>query len=162
MTYRCNEVKFKSERQCEAQIYLLYHSENSDISLYRSSSDHKHDVEGVTTVFKFSAEEEALIREMFKQNLKPKSIMFALAEKSTAPPPASKLQSFLKTLRQVKYGKEKLHLGTLEAWLKESITVPHDNLQPFVANYEIDTTDDLTPKFRLVFCSCTNCIKLLS
>lgn len=148
VSYRCNAVKFRSKKQCPAAVYLRYHSENSDISMYRSTSDHKHDEEEADIVFKFDAEQETLIREMFKQNLKPKSIKLALVEKGHPAPPQSKLNSFLRTLRAAKYGKEKLHMGTLEAWLIQNTIAPQDELDPFVAHFEIESADSFAPKFR--------------
>lgn len=61
--YRCNLVKFRAAEQCEAQIYLLYHSTSSKVSLHRSASDHTHE-NNPDAVFRFSTAEEALVKEL--------------------------------------------------------------------------------------------------
>lgn len=149
VSYRCNAIKSRSKNQCKAAAYLLYHSENTDISLFRSSSAHTHDEEVADLVFKFSPEAEALIREMFQQNMKPKGMKIKLVEKGHEVPPNSKLETLLKTLRASKYGKEKLNLGSLEAWLIETSTVPQDEREAFVVNFEVDSCDNSAPQFRL-------------
>lgn len=150
VSYRCNTIKSRSTQQCEAAVYLLYHAENSNVSLFRSTSAHTHSETSMDAVFKFIPEAEALIREMFARNVKPKAMKFALVEKGFGAPPQSKLESFLKQLRASKYGKEKLHLGTLEAWLTENLNVPNDEREAFIVNFEIDD-DETAPRFRFVF-----------
>lgn len=152
VTYRCNAVKYRSQKQCDASIYVLYHSENSSVSVYRTVAIHKHDEQAtdVSLVFKFTPQAQALIAEMFKQKLKPKAMKLMLIENGHGAPPQSKLESYLKKLRISKFGKAKLNLGTLGAWLKNNLTVPESELHPFIVNYEIDHDHDdkFGPRFR--------------
>lgn len=149
INYRCNLVKFRG-KQCDAAIYVLYDSRSHKVSLFRSQSDHTHDAE-TNAVFKFTAEEQNTITELFELGVKPKSIKIKLVTKGFNCPPYSKLNSFLLKLRQKKYGKEKLSLGTLEKWLKENSTVPSNETEPFVLKFEIESYDANDLKFRLVF-----------
>lgn len=152
VNYRCNAVKFRSKKQCSAKVYLLYHSHDETVSLYRCTLDHTHEDETVSEnlVFKFTPDEEAYIIEMFNHNAKPKAIKVGLVAKGFSAPPASKLESYLKKLRAEKYGKNKLNLGTLEAWLAESSVEPADERDAFVVNYEVECDDEDSPKFRFV------------
>lgn len=111
---------------------------------------HSHEEEGVAEnlVFQFSPEAETYITEMFNLNLKPKAIKIGLVTKGYPVPPPSKLETFLQKLRAAKFGKEKLHLGTLEAWLIECSIDPVDERDAFVVSYEIDGYDEKDPRFR--------------
>ena len=40
--YRCNRVKRRGP-QCAAAIYLLYHSTNTNVSLFKTTAAHDHD-----------------------------------------------------------------------------------------------------------------------
>mgnify|MGYP003530474052 FL=1 len=41
--YRCNLVKRRSKRQCNASIYLLYHADDLTVSRFACELDHNHD-----------------------------------------------------------------------------------------------------------------------
>lgn len=150
VSYRCNAVKFRASKQCDAKAYLLYHSQDTTVSFYRSTSEHSHNEAEIaeTLVFKFSPEAEAYITDMYNNKMKPKSIKLALVTKGFGVPPKAKLDSFLKKLRAAKLGKDKLHLGTLEAWLIDSSNQPEDDKDAFIVNYQIDSYDEDEPKFR--------------
>lgn len=96
VSYRCNSVKFRSKKQCEAAVYLLYHSDSCEVSLFRSSSTHSHDDEDTETAFQFTPAAIELMTEEFNRNTKPKGIKATLVLKSHPAPPAAKLASFLK------------------------------------------------------------------
>lgn len=149
VSYRCNSVKFRSKKQCEAAVYLLYHSHSCEVSLFRSSSAHSHEDEDTETAFQFTPAAIELVTEEYNRNTKPKGIKAALVLKGHPAPPATKLASFLKKLRATKFGKDKLHLGTLESWLLEKLTAPENEQEPFIINFEIDSFED-DPRFRLV------------
>lgn len=150
VSYRCNAIKFRASKQCDAKAYLLYHSKDTTVSFYRSTSGHSHDEAEIaeSLVFRFSPEAVACITDMYNNKMKPKSIKLALVTKGFGVPPKAKLDSFLKKLRAAKLGKDKLHLGTLEAWLIDCSSEPADDKDAFIVNYQIDSYDDDEPKFR--------------
>lgn len=162
--FRCNLVKFRAADQCEAQIYLLYDSKSSKVSLFRSQSDHTH-ASNVDEVFRFSAAEEAIIRELWEIGTKPKMIKYNLVKKGFPAPPDSKFNSYILRLRQQKCGTEALNVRTLEQWLIENSSPPHNELEPFIVNHEIDISDPSELKFRyvsidLLRISLENCVEI--
>lgn len=60
------------------------------------------------------------------------------------------MTTFLKKLRNEKYGKEKLNFGTLHKWLEECSSVPTEDTQPFIVdfNINIDDSNDDNNEFR--------------
>lgn len=138
ITYRCNSTKSRGV-QCAARVSLLYHSDSTDISFYRSVAEHNHESDAVELVFKFSPAAEKLITESFRKKMKPKSIRAALVKEGFGLPPKAKPDSFLKKLRAAAYG-PKLNMGSLEAWLllSRDSPPPEDDCEPFVIDFEVD------------------------
>lgn len=65
-------------------------------------------------------------------------------------PTKSRLTSFLAKLRREKYGDEKLNYGSLHQWLDECSSVPTNESDPFIADFEvnIDDVDEKNSSFR--------------
>lgn len=151
ITYRCNKMKFRG-KQCEASVYLLYDSTNSSVHFYRSESIHTHEQDDYldNAVGKISGEIEIEIRRMFENKMKPKAILFNLVKNGLVPPSKAKLTSFLAKLRKDKFGKDRLDFGLLGKWLKEKNTIPNDEHEPFVVdfNIHIDDQNEMNSFFR--------------
>lgn len=107
--------------------------------LSRAANQHTHQS---NEIFKFSAEAQQLIKDMFDVGLKPKAIRLALVNKGHGAPPANKLETFLKNLKKERFGGEKLNVGSLEKWLSNQNVAPDDDTTPFILDYAVETTDD--------------------
>lgn len=146
VTYRCNKMKFRG-KQCPALIYLLYDAnDKSKVHLFRNDCEHSHDSDNA--VYEMDPELAATIQQLFNMRLKPKAILYNLITKGLVPPPKAKFDTFLKKLHVQRYGEEKIHLGTLEKWLKDNKVVPENDTEPFIVNYKIDDKNPTDIKFR--------------
>lgn len=146
--YRCNEVKYRS-KQCPAGLYLLYHSDDSNVSLFRCTSDHVHDTDGQSIAGKLPSGAQNVIRECFNRNMKPKAIRFALSERGYGVVQTTKLSAFLKKLRLEKYG-HKINFGALNTWLENNMHFPTNDTDAFVVQFEMDDKNENDPRFRFV------------
>lgn len=68
---------------------------------------------------------------------KPKQILNNLMMKKYDLPDRTKFDSFLKSLRSNRSGKEKINMGDLKKWLEDNILVPVDKTKPFVVHFEM-------------------------
>lgn len=94
--YRCNAMKFRG-KQCDAGVYLLYDSRNSSVHLYRCELPHSHDNEECKQNARntIPIEIETAIRALFKQNVKPKAILYKLVLKGHQPPYKARLTTIV-------------------------------------------------------------------
>lgn len=134
---------------CAANVSLLFDSRSSKIFLFRSDAQHTHS-ESATQVFRFTEAEEAFIKELVEAGTKPKQIKYNLVKKNMQIPSDTKLNSILAKLRNEIYGSEKLHIGSLEKWLRENLPVPNCDTDPFILNYETDISNKQNVKFRFL------------
>lgn len=146
--YRCNAVQYRG-KQCPAGIYLLFHAENENVSLFRCHSEHVHDSDGQTISGTLSDAVQSIIRDCFHQNMKPKAMKYVLASKGHGVVQQSRLTSFLRKLRLEKFGNI-LNFGSLHSWLESNSTVPAVETEAFVVNFEMDDKHENEPRFRLV------------
>lgn len=145
--YRCNKVKFRSERQCSASLYIVYDSRSSDVKLFKSTSEHDHDG-NTNMVFEMANETKIAIREMFGMGVcKPKMILNNLLTKKMDIPDRKKFDTFLRALRAERDGDTTINMNTLKEWLEENSAVPIDRTKPFIVDYEI-SFDEANPYFR--------------
>ncbi|KAH9644325.1 hypothetical protein HF086_003110 [Spodoptera exigua] len=77
--YRCNKVKYRGP-QCAAQIYLLFESNSDAVLLYRTSSDHDHEIIGTKNDYGITQETKDEINKLYALHLKPKAILARLSE----------------------------------------------------------------------------------
>lgn len=149
-------MKFRG-RQCDAGVYLLYDSRNSSVHMYRCELPHSHDNDECKRNVRntIPTQIEAIIRQLFNQNVKPKAILYNLVLNGHQPPCKSRLTTLLTKLRKEKYGDERLNFGTLHKWLIDSSKVPDDDYQPFIVNYDvvIDDTHEEKNEFRFLVSS---------
>lgn len=124
-------------------LFVFYDSTNSSVHFYRSESIHTHEQDDHldNAVGKISGEIEIEIRRMFENKVKPKAILSSLVKNGLVPPSKAKLTSFLARLRKEKFGKDRLDFGLLSKWLKEKNTIPSDEHEPFVVDFNIHIDD---------------------
>lgn len=153
INYRCNLMKFRGA-QCAGGVYLLFDASNQTVHLFRSDTVHTHDDENnkENAVNKIQGEVEAAIRASFALNQKPKAILYNLVNNKLTPPTKTALNNFLAKLRKEKFGSARLNYGTLEVWLSENTSVPSDEDEPFIVNFDIhiDDEDIENSKFRFM------------
>lgn len=135
--------------QCEANVQLHFDSRSDKIFFFRSDAAHTHD-ESATPVFKFTEAEEQFVKELLEARTKPKQIKYNLVKKNMQVPPDNKLSSILSRMRKEIYGSDKLHIGTLEKWLRECQSMPENETDPFILNFETDVSDKKNVKFRFL------------
>lgn len=58
-----------------------------------------------------------------------------------------KLESFLRTLKNEKFGKSNINLIDLKSWLEDNLIIPIDKTKPFVVHFEL-SMDEKNPSFR--------------
>lgn len=149
VTYRCPKVKFRGP-QCEAGAYLLYDATSSKVQLFVADSEHTHE-NAPNAVEEISDEVKIKIKELYENNVtKPKMMETNLLKNKLEPPPRPKLLAYLKKLNAEKYGESRINYGTLEKWLQENTSLPEDQSQPFVLNYEINCEDENNVDFRFI------------
>lgn len=139
--YRCNDVKKESE-QCNAAVYLLFHSNNDKVTLYRTNAQHNHE-NLAKSCKKLSEETKNEINNLFSLNLKPKKMMEVLTSKGLRPEKKSQLDNYLTRLRTNTYGPSSISLGELEKWCEENSQVPEEDDKGYVVAYAVHYGDGL-------------------
>lgn len=147
ITYRCKSVKFRGV-QCAAAVRLIFDSRSDDIQLFRADADHTHDNNpNAIEIIPLDVQEE--MRRLFENNVtKPKAMKVNLAKKGFDLPSEAKFKTFMKKLNDERFGKEKIHCGTLEKWLQENSSVPDSDTKPFVLSYEMNYENESNIDFR--------------
>lgn len=135
--FRCNLVKARGV-QCAAKIYLLFHASSTDITLFRASDCHTHDVIETKASSGLSEEVKEKIEELWQLGIKPKRILEEIGKLNfQLPPTARQLSNFIGTLNKKRFGQSKISLGDVESWCSSNNDVPEDEDKPFVAGYEV-------------------------
>ena len=72
--YRCNRVK-KRGPQCAKQMYLLYHSEDQRVSVYKSANEHTHDeINKKASKYGICSHTKEIIDRLLQQGKKKKNV----------------------------------------------------------------------------------------
>lgn len=147
MKYFFNKVKLRG-KQCAANVSLLFDSRSNKIYFFRSDQEHTHSA-SATAIFRFTEAEEEFIKELVDAGFKPKQIKYNLVKKNMQIPSDTRLNSILAKMRIQKYG-DKLHIGSLEKPFSENMSVPENDTDPFILNYETDIRNKKDVKFRFI------------
>ncbi|CAF4124769.1 unnamed protein product [Rotaria magnacalcarata] len=151
--YKCN---FKRGSNCPAKIYLLFHANNFEVTLFEAIIQHDHTTESEQIGIRI--ELKNVIVKLFQNGYTtPKAILSELDKLKIIQPKASQIANFLATLRKKLYGPAQISLNYIKNWCIEKSIVPNDPDECFVANYYIKDDDD-DPLFRL-FVTTRNLIK---
>lgn len=135
-------------KQCAANVSLLFDSRSDKIFLFRTDEEHTH-AASASAVFRFTEAEEEFVKELVDAGFKPKQIKYNLVKKNFQIPSDTRLNSILAKMRVEKYG-DKLHIGSLEKWLSENMSMPENDTDPFILNYETDVRNKKDVKFRFI------------
>ncbi|CAF4253261.1 unnamed protein product [Rotaria magnacalcarata] len=151
--YKCN---FKRGSNCPAKIYLLFHANNFEVTLFEAIIQHDHTTESEQIGIRI--ELKNVIVKLFQNGYTtPKAILSELDKLKIIQPKASQIASFLATLRKKLYGPAQISLNYIKNWCIEKSIVPNDPDECFVANYYIKDDDD-DPLF-ILFVTTRNLIK---
>lgn len=140
--YRCAAGKYRVN-ECPAGLYLLYHSTNLRVSVYRTENEHKNHITEPTRGL--SIDVKNFVERKYKDGItKPKALLHLIRDSEMPEPPKSKLVSFLRTLRSEVLGSPTISVAELQAWCAERQHVPHDHDEPYVlASYVHAASADL-------------------
>ncbi|CAF1487839.1 unnamed protein product, partial [Rotaria sordida] len=134
--YRYKKAKHHGP-QCSSSIYLLYHADSDNVTIYKTEADHDHrnnELCGIDENIK------KIIEELYNDGImRPKLIIRALQS------------------RRIKV----LTLGELEQWCKNNLDIPIDENTAFVVSYKVlyddeeyeDVEDGGGNKFRVFISS---------
>ena len=147
--YRCNLVK-KRGPQCNAAIYLLYHSTSLRVSLYKTDHDHNYDEinvgikrQGITAATKKAIDDMLAIVDT---RWTPTTIFNNLTKLNKTDPNIqvpTKLQiSNYLSRKQTKLGGTSITFSELTSWLEEHRETLEGDDEPFVVSYQINIDDD--------------------
>lgn len=149
VVYRCPKVKFRGP-QCDAAAYLRFDSKSGKVQLFIADCEHTHE-NSANAVEEIPDDVKKVIEDLFENNVTtPKLMTTNLLKKNIELPLDAKLKTFLKHLHKAKYGKSRIHCGTLEKWLEENTALPDDASKPFILNYEMNCEDETNVDFRFI------------
>lgn len=153
---RCPKVKFRAAIQCEAKAYLLYDSSNTQIHFYRTNDEHNHD-QLIDAVYEIPQNTKDEMKNMYDLGVtQPKRIInnclmqlldCNLMLNKIEVPNKTKLNSFLRKLKNEILGPRSINLIDLKKWLEENSNVPVDKTEPFIVNYHV-SLDEKEPSFK--------------
>ncbi|CAF1531286.1 unnamed protein product, partial [Rotaria sordida] len=159
--YRCRKSKLRGP-QCSAGIYLLYHAESDQVSIYKTETDHDHHEGKVRGI---DENVNKCIEDLFNDGItKPKQIIRALQTRNFELPSYVQIKNFLVQYKKTKFGSYIVSLGELEQWCKQNINISTDENKYFVVSYKImynDEEDVDGNKFR-VFLSTVRLLNIAS
>jgi len=112
--FRCTGGKYRIA-DCPASVYLLYHADSYDVSLFKTEADHgNHNAEPSRGL---PAGLKVFVTKKFNDGLtKPNAILNVIRERNMTEPPKSKLVNFLQQLRAEKYGPPTIYAKDLSEW----------------------------------------------
>ncbi|CAF1159836.1 unnamed protein product [Rotaria sordida] len=159
--YRCRKSKLRGP-QCSAGIYLLYHAESDQVSIYKTETDHDHHERKVRGI---DENVNKCIEDLFNDGItKPKQIIRALQTRNFELPSYVQIKNFLVQYKKTKFGSYIVSLGESEQWCKQNINISTDENKYFVVSYKImynDEEDVDGNKFR-VFLSTVRLLNIAS
>lgn len=134
---RCNKVKYRGD-QCSAGIYLQFDATTDKVHLFRALNEHDHH-QKMSLIYEMPPQTKQAIKEMFDIGVtKPKIILNNLMIKRIELPDDCKFKSYLKELRDEKFGATKINLAELKQWLQDNLTIPEDKSKPFVVDFNVN------------------------
>ena len=133
VNYRCNRVKAK-ESQCKAQLYLLYHAAEENVSLYKTTIGHTCNGSKGNGI---DADVKLFINEQMQNGInKPKIILSNIKRNGLPVPKTTQLNNYLKQYRVKTLGVSTISMGELKEWCQSRSQVPANNDEPFIMSYE--------------------------
>lgn len=121
-------------------VILLYDSYSEKVSLYETECGHENQVTDPTRGL--SPDLKDFIRKKFNEGVKkPNSLLYPSIRQAVLKElDKAKVVSFLKTVREAKYGSSTISAAELYTWCQEKSQLPNDDDDddPFVLNYVVD------------------------
>ncbi|KAK7601130.1 hypothetical protein V9T40_008571 [Parthenolecanium corni] len=133
--YHCTAGQYR-RKECPAGLYLLYHSSSNSVLLYETECEHDNHV--TDPIRELSNDMKLFIKEKFNEGIqKPDAILAVIRQKKLVEPPKSRIISYLKILREVKYGSPTVSAREISAWCEAHVQRPDDLDQPFVLSHYV-------------------------
>lgn len=99
VNYRCTGGRYRIE-ECPAGLYLLYHSDSIQVSLYRTDCDHSN--HAPDPLRGLPHEIKSFISKKYEEGIsKPNAILKLIRKRKLKEPKKSKVVAYLRTLRYV-------------------------------------------------------------
>ncbi|KAJ6649606.1 hypothetical protein Bhyg_04844 [Pseudolycoriella hygida] len=139
--YRCNKVKAKGH-QCSSGVYLLYHADSENITLFRSENAHDcHELpprgkQGV------SPDVVEFISKCLDSKMRCKEIMNAIYLKGMVVPSKSQMNYCISTLRKNRNDPPKISIAELKQFLTQHLEYPENPNEAFVLDYRISDENE--------------------
>lgn len=124
--FRCNKVKATTQ-QCSSGIYLFYHADSTNVSLFRSQNEHDCDElvpRGKTSMTEL---QKNYIVKCLKEKQKRKEIMNSMYLEGIPVPTKNQLNNFIVAWNKENNGPPVISVSELLALLKERVAVPDDS-----------------------------------
>jgi hypothetical protein len=128
--YRCAAGRYRKS-ECPAGIYLLYHSNSDDVSLYEADEEHQnHTTEPSRGL---SMELKSFISKKYSEGITiPEKILSVIRSAGMPEPSKQQLNSFLTAIRSKKYGPPCMSAVEIRRWCEKHKNVPAELDEPFV------------------------------
>lgn len=149
--YRCTAAKYRIN-ECPAAVYLLYHSENTTVSLYETTDCHANHIDDPARGL--SKEMKTFVEDLYRNKVtKPNAILDVMRQRKMTEPPKSKLVSFLATLRVEKYGQPTVSASDIRTWCAGRSYIPDDIDEPYVIRFDVhaESNDVNEQELKIVF-----------
>lgn len=133
--YRCSAGQYRV-KECPAGLYLLYHSMDSGVSMYRNECEHENHVSDPSRGL--SIDMKRFIKEKFHEGIqKPNAILAVIRQKKLPEPPKGRIVTYLKTLREGKCGSPTVSAREIHDWCEARAQKPDDVDKPFVLSHHV-------------------------
>lgn len=153
--YRCRLVKSRGV-QCAAGLYLLYHSNNSKISLFRATNEHTCDQITTVSTIVIDPKVQSTVRDLLvSKHMKPNAILDVINRDTeiVIKPSKNQVNNIVSSIRKELNITMTISLSKLNDLIEPLTNVPEDLEKCFVAAYEWDT--EPIPFFRILLTSKT-------
>ena len=147
--YRCNRVK-KRGPQCDAAVYLLYHSTDTAVSLYRADFEHNHDqINQGASKQGIVPETKKIIDDLLNivnskwtpGTLLNNLIKLKRTDDKIVVPEKQQIVNYL-ARKRAKLGGTSITFAQLSTWLEEHKDLPESEDEVFAVSYQINIDNE--------------------
>lgn len=149
-TWRCNKVKRRG-KQCIAGVYTLQVPESEQIQLFRRRAAHSCDASDNQSKKKVPEDVRNFIIEQYKLGNPPATIVFKLRERTDITQPTKEQVTHVNNYYKEKTPNTTVSIADMETFVQQHNTVPDDDDDPFVVNFECSAPRSDDKLFRLFF-----------
>ena len=133
--YRCTAAKYRCS-ECPASLYLLFHSTSKKVSMFQTEGGHANHKSDPTRGL--SNDVKRFIRAKFEDGItKPNALLTLMRNKKMTEPPKAKLITYLRVLREEKFGTPSVSAHDIRTWCESRTNIPTDVDEPFVLRFDV-------------------------